>query len=413
MKGSPSRPTFTALVLAAACLLGPAVGAHDVIVDQVVAMRVQPRNGQLLVHLHVPATALGDAKLPLRDDGTLDPAADRQIDVVAADIARNLDIWRDGAPFAVPTVSAAIASDRKAIDVDLVYALAGEASGLSARLNTFTGTPLNPVRTDVAYVGASGAPLTLSVKGAPARVAFDPGALDVVQDFLGRALRVLLDGGNHLLFFACLLLPALRLRGAAAAFAAVIGGQVAGMLTALALSPGRAGSVLPAAALIAASAVAIAALQAIVSSRRQWILLLAGLFGVLNGLAFGGTLAAARQFGGAHTGIALATFVLVVAAGEAWLGAIAWATRVWLDGRGAPDRMLTLLAGALIIHTAVHRVADRATVLSQTTGFGAAEAMAWLTVGWAVVMLAIALIEAFRQRGARRGAGRLAGSVQV
>ncbi len=392
----PSR----ALAILAVLLLASATAAraHDVVVEQVVGVTVRPQGDRLLVHLHVPVTALPGANLPHRPDGTLDTAAlGGLLDVVAGDISRNLNPWQDESPLPAPAASASLTADLAAVEIDLTYTTGGAAGPFSARLNAFTGTRLAPVRTDVSYAPPSGPAQTMTIRGEAVRVSFDPASVGVIRDFMARALRNVLDGGDQLLFLACLLLPMRRLRYAGAAFAAMLAGQALAIAGSV-LAPGVTSSALAPAALVGSSAVVIAALQPVVQARLRWVLALAAAFGVLNGLAFGGTLAGARQFAGSHAGLAILTFLAIVLAGEIWLAAIGRGVRVWVDGLGAPDRMLTFLAAALIVHAALHRIVDRAAALAAATGFGALEAMAWLSVGWAAVLVVVAASEALRQR---------------
>ena len=394
-------PRRALAILAALCITPATVArAHDVVVEQVVGVTVRPQGDRLLVHLQVPVTALPGANLPHQPDGTIDSAAlEGLLDIVAGDIARNLDLRQGESPLPAPAASASLTADRTSLEIDLTYATGGAAGPFSARLNAFSGTPLAPVRTDVSYAPPSGPAQTMAIRGEPARVAFDPATVGVIRDFMARALRNVLDGGDQLLFLACLLLPMARLRDAASAIVAMLAGQALAIVASV-LAPGLASSVLAPAALVGSSAVVIAALQPVVKARLRSVLALAAAFGVLSGLGFGSTLAGARQFAGSHGGIAILTFLAIVLAGEIWLGAIGRGVRVWVDRLGAPDRMFTFLAAALIVHTALHRIVDRAAALAAATGFGALEAMAWLSVGWAAVLVVAALAEAVRQRTA-------------
>jgi hypothetical protein len=144
--------------------------------------------------------------------------------------------------------------------------------------------------------------------------------------------------------------------------------------------------------------VVIAALQNIVRTHLRWVVPLAVAFGVLNGFAFGHAIVIAEQFAGAHTSIAVAAFAIVVLLGELWLGVLAWATRAWLNERGVPERVVSILASAIIAHSAMHRVVDRGEILAQAGSFGAERALVFLTLGWACVMLLVAIANAVTDR---------------
>jgi HupE/UreJ protein len=408
------------LVVAACVWFAAIVRAHD-ISDQIVEIVVQPRGDRLVVRLHLPSTVLGYARLPRLDDGTLNVAAlDGPLRIVAADVARNLDVQQGDRTLAAPAATATVGADRHSIDVDLTYAIQPGVTGFSARLNTFP--PIEqPIRTNVRFQPSSAHEYPISVTGAATRILFDPDTGESVQQFVARALRAVLDGGDHLLFLLCLLIPVRRARTAATLFGAMIAGQAATMLVTV-LWPAPIATWLPALAMTAASVVAIAALHNIVviarlkppafaglpprasvdksrdDERSRWTWLLAIAFGLFNGFTFGQTIADALQFAGAHRAIALVTFLAVVIAGQLWLAALMWATRAWLHGLRLHERVATIVASVLIAHSAVERVVERGHAVALAGSFGAERALVFLTVGWACVMLLVGVSEFLRQR---------------
>jgi hypothetical protein len=144
--------------------------------------------------------------------------------------------------------------------------------------------------------------------------------------------------------------------------------------------------------------VVIAAVQNVVQAGLRWVVLLALAFGMLNGFAFGTTLAAAEQFAGSHRLMAVVAFVTVALSGELWLGAVAWATRTWLDERGVAARAVSILASVIIAHSAMHLVGDRGQSLARVASFGFERALVWLTLGWACVMLLVVAANAVAGR---------------
>ena len=376
-------------------------------------MTVQPRGDRLIVRAHIPATALADARLPRLAGGTLDlTTIEQPLLVVAADTARNLDVQHGRVSLGSPQMTAHVGADRASVDVELTYGMDGNATDFSARLNAFQGTPLQPIRTTVTYLQPSGAPQIFSVIGPATRVRFDPTALDALQQFVARSLTSVLTIGDHVLVLACLLLPLRRAGVAARVLAVMMCGQAL-TIVACVLLPETGAAWAPWAAFIGASAVAMAAVQNIVSARLLWVGVLATVFGVLSGVAFGSEFALARQFAGAHQWIALATFLLVLMTAELWLGAVLWATRAWLGSRGVPERMLTVVASALIAHAAVHEVVDRSQIFGEVGPFDANRALLWLALAWAFIMLAIAAIEAIRRQGRNNGSDSLSNPLQA
>jgi len=362
------------------------VSAHEVIVERVVNLVVNPQGDRVVLWLHLPASVLGVDRT----------RTDESLRVVAADIARTLDVQQGDTTLPPPTTTVRVADDGNSIDLELRYASRIGGQPFSARLNTFDAAA-GPVRTNVAYRPGSGREQRLSVTGPPIRVTLDPLFSDVVQQFISRGVRALTDGGDHLLFLLCILIPVRRARSAFALFLAGALGQVMSIAISLRPAPPTAES-LAVIAMIAASVVVVAALQNVVRAQLRWVVLLAFAFGALNGFTFGGTLSAAAQFAGEHSRMAVPVFVLAVLVGELWLGALAWATRTWLDGRGVPERAFSLVAAAIIAHTAVHRMLDRGAIVAQTGSFNAEHAVVWLSLGWACVMLAIAIANAVSGR---------------
>jgi len=409
--------------LVAGLLLATTLGAHD-ISDQIVDITVQPQGERLVVRLHVPTSVLGYAKLPRLTDGTLDvDALDGPLRVVAADIARNLDLQQAERTLAASSATAAVGADRRSVDVDLTYAIQPEVSGFSARLNTFP--PIEqPIRTNVRFQSADHE-TRISVTGAPTRIVFDPGALETLQQFVARALRAVLDGGDHLLFLLCLLIPVRRTRTAAALVGATIAAQAITMAIAAAW-PAPIAAWVPAIAMIAASVVVIAALYNIVETGPakaghyvqtnndvRWMALLGIAFGLFNGFTFGQTIADAQQFAGAHRAPALVVFLAVVVAAQLWLAALMWATRAWLYGLRLRERIATVVASVLVAHTAVERVVERGHIVAQAGSFGAERALVWLTLAWACVMLLVGAAEYLRQRSVHGDRDHAASSVRA
>ena len=160
---------------------------------------------------------------------------------------------------------------------------------------------------------------------------------------------------------------------------------------------------------VAASVVVVAALQNIVRARERLVLALTLTFGLLNGVAFGHEFVVAAPFAWSHAAVAALVFAGTVLVGELWLGALAWATRTWLDERGVPERVLAVLASAVIIHTAAHRLVERGQIVARAGTFGAERVLVAITLAWIAVMLAVAVANALSARGARRRGGNARG----
>jgi hypothetical protein len=87
--------------------------------------------------------------------------------------------------------------------------------------------------------------------------------------------------------------------------------------------------------------------------------------------------------------------------GELWIGAIVWAFRAWLDDRGLPERLVALLGSAIVAHSALHRVMERAQIVAQDGSFGGGRAVQWLILIWVGAMLIAAAANAVSGTPAR------------
>jgi hypothetical protein len=379
---------WLAAAMAIACWLAP-ISAHEVIVEQIVDMRIENQGSQLVVTLRVPAAVAGDSRLPALLKGTETAGQRDQLRVVAADIAHNLDVRQGSVTLADPIITARADASRTSLEVELRYPSRPSADRFSARINAFSSKD-GRVRTVAHYQPGSGRDQVVDVTGAAVRVTFDPLFMSVVQQFAVRGLRALFDGGDHLLFLVCLLLPMRRARAVLGLVAAVVLGQAGAMIVSVNLSPMNvdwmAGS-----AMVAASAIVIATLQGVVRARMRWTIPIALVFGVLNGCLLAQTSVNTAQFGGAHATAAMFCFAATVLIGELWLAALAFAFRAWLDERGLPDPVVAIIGLAMVAHQALHRVADRAQIVAQGGSMGDERVLLWLTLAWiGAVLLAAA-----------------------
>jgi hypothetical protein len=366
--------------------------AHDVVVEQPVRMVVAPQDGRLIVRVRVPETLLNDAGLPTLEDGSLDASvSDARLQVVGADVIRNLDFRQGETGLKVISAGVALEPDRRSVDVEISYALDGPPVHLSARFNAFQGTPLLPPRTDVSYQPGSPRAQAMSVTGPPVRVTLDPGVSDVVARFGGLAFDVALAGGSHLLFLVCLLIPMRRPLESIRFVVTLLAAQAIGIILAVMLSLSPATNGVLGVAMTAWSFVVISAIGGIVGSGLATVGILCGVFGLLSGVEFGASFAGVRQFAGAHGSIAFAAFAVIALAAESWLAGVIWATRRWLKTIWASDTLVGVVVLALAAHLALHRVLEGGVALALTAGFAAQHAVVLLVVGWTTVMVGVAL----------------------
>jgi hypothetical protein len=356
------------------------VSAHEVVVEQIVDMRIADRGDQLLITLQLPAAVAGDSRLPGLLEGNDIAALRAQLQVIAADIAHNLDVRRGNDTLADPIIAVRPDRNRTSIEVELRYPSRPGTDRFSARLNRFSSKD-GPVRTVARYQPASGREQIVNVTGPAVRVTFDPSFAAVLRQFAVRGLRALFDGGDHLLFLLCLLLPMRRTSTVFGLVAAVVLGQAVAMIVAV-NQPLLSAEWVAGTAMVAASAIVIATLQGVVRARMRWTILIALAFGVMNGALLGQAAVASAPLGGGHSRAAMFAFVAVLLTGELWLAALLWAFRAWLDERGLPDRVAAILGLAAVAHQALHRVVERAEIVALDGPSESEHVLAWLTLAW-------------------------------
>jgi hypothetical protein len=389
---------WRAIVVLVLLVIRGSLSAHPVVVEQVVDVALQPQRDVLVVRLHVPAVVAGDPSLMGLLHGNDAAALERQLQLVAADIARNLDVQQSDATLAPSGATATRAGGETSIDVEVRYPLRSDEQDFSARLNAFSASA-GPVRTNARFLPASGREQIVSVEGPAARISFDPQIRDVLPAFALRALRLLFDSGDYFLLLACLLLPLPRGRFLSSVFAATALSQVAAFVVSMAAA--RTPELDSVVTVVAASTIVIAALQNIARARQRWILAVAIAFGALNGWTMGVSGQSALQFAGAHRAPAMLTFCAVVLLGQLWLGAVAWAFRAWLAERGLHERVTVVVGSALVAHSAVHRLVERAHTTAAPAGD---DTLFWLTLTWTVAILLVAGVNAVSGSPARASA---------
>jgi hypothetical protein len=388
----------TGRLLLCALLLLRATGAlvaHTVPVEQQVIVDVRLEQAALTVHMHMPIDALTGSGLPRSLDGTLAPdVPPGQLDTIAADAIRNLNLRADQTLRPTRLTSAASA-DRTALDVDATFPVS-TLDGVQARLNAFQIDPLRPVATTLHVHRADGRTLDMRVSGAAATVTLDPDTNDVLSEFAALAAHVVIGWGNEVLVLLCLLAIPLSAGAAAGRVSALLIAQLAGMAM-FALSGGAIGSWMSAVSVFAASLVVVAGLHAALGARRPFVFALAVVFGLLNGAGLAVSLAAELPSAGVHPSIAAATFTGFVVVVEAWMAAIGFALRRWLVDRGVRDSVVAYGVAGFAVHTALHRFADAGAALAGSESFAATHAVVLTTLGWAVVILIVAAVEAQRR----------------
>ncbi|MEJ7813198.1 MAG: HupE/UreJ family protein, partial [Gemmatimonadaceae bacterium] len=369
-----------ALVLAA---LAPLRG-HEIPPSVTVLAFVKPEGGVLRVLMRVPVEALRDVELPLRAGVYLDVARAEPLlhDAARIWLADYIALYEDGARLAPPRLAAArvsLPSDRAfaryetalvsvrapplastvdlpwkqaMLDVALEYSIRSERARFDVRpalahLGIRTATVLR-------FLPPGGAERAFQLVGDPGLVRLDPRWHQAAARFVALGFRHILDGIDHLLFVLCLVIPVRRLRPLVAIVTSfTVAHSITLAASALGLAPGGLWFP-PLVEVLVAVSIVYMALENIVGARveRRWILAFG--FGLVHGFAFSFALRESMQFAGAHLATALLAFNAGVELAQLAVVALAVPALALLFRRVVAERMGTIIASAIVAHTAWH-----------------------------------------------------------
>lgn len=372
------------------------VAAHELPYDVVTYLTLD--GGRLHVLLRVPMPLLVDARLPTRNGGYLDLAkSDEPLRVVALDVARNLDLMNNNRPLPAPTtvrwavtrrpdaafdsydaararfMQPALAVDtpvdpaKAAVDVQLEYVLGSGTPDLSSGARDRVGPTQLSIRVNgfraqtravqmVVHYAGGATPRTFIMTGNPRRVDLEPGWGSVAPIFARLGLERLALGAEHLLFILCLAIP---LRRWSAAFA-TLGAFAAGYVVSLAIAsllPGQpAASTVQIVQALVAAALIVATLQNITAPRFGWVAIVAGVFGLVDGLGFGFAYRQGLPLAGAHTLVSFVSFAGPVLFATLWLLILIRPLVGLIYRSPVPARWAILCLSAIPIHYGLHGI---------------------------------------------------------
>jgi hypothetical protein len=408
----------------AACaiaLLSLAARAHDIPNDVKVQAFVKPEGQRLHLLVRVPLAAMREADIPLRGPGYLDlPRAAPALRTAAnLWLADNIDVYEGdtllprgkviesrvslASDRSFASYEQALANVRQApladdmdlywkqqhLDVLLEYPIASERSEFAihprlARLGLQVVTVLR-------FLPPGGAERAFELHGDPGVVRLDPRWHHAALRFVELGFRHILDGTDHLLFIACLVIPFRRLRPLVIIATAF---TVAHTLTLMAAALGLAPEGLwfpPLVETLIAASIVYMALENIVGSNplRRWIVAFA--FGLVHGFGFAFALRESLQFAGSHLVTALFAFNVGVELGQVAV-LIVLVPAANLLFRVVPERIGIIILSALVAHTAWHWMLDRFADLRKFP-FPALDAAAIASLlRWMMAAVAVALV---------------------
>lgn len=405
------------VALVVACGLGfllaaPAAGtAHEIPPSVTVLAYLKPESNVLRLVARVPLEAMRDIQWPLRGPGYL---VLTRLDTLLRDgvriwVADNVQLYEGDrlvGPARIANARVSLQSDRSfasyaaavahfgdaplpastdlawqqaMVDLELEYPIASAQSRFSinprlARLGVRTTTVLH-------FIPPDGNERTFTYLGDPGLVHLDPQWFQAAGQFIRLGFEHILDGIDHLLFIVCLVIPFRRFRPLIViATAFTIAHSITMVVSALGYAP----SALwfpPLVEVLIAASIVYTALENIVGAKmeRRWVIAFG--FGLVHGFGFSFALRESLQFAGSHLAISLATFNLGVELGQVFVLLLAVPALNWLFTK-IPERIGTIIASALVAHTAWHWMTDRWTVFREFP----LEAPAFDAAFWAAVL---------------------------
>ena len=396
LRSNARGPLATALLVAGLLLAAPSQPvAHDIPGDVTVQTIVAPQGDRLRLLVRVPLGAMRDFIFPQRGPGYLDiPAAGSMLrDAMMVWVGDELEIYEDDRRLTDQQLRAV----RVSLPSDRSFASYEEA------LAHVTGPPLPPeteifwqqamldalfeypIRSDEAqfsldptlgrlgirtttvlrFVLPDGTVRAFEYSGNPGLVRLDPRWHQAALRFVALGFEHILDGIDHLLFLACLVIPFRRLLPLAAIVTAfTVAHSVTLIASAFELAPDALWFPPFVETMIAMSIVYMAFENIVgVQLQRRWLITFG--FGLIHGFGFSFALRETLQFAGSHLLTSLLAFNLGVELGQLLVLVLLVPALSLLFRFVVAERVGTILLSALVAHTSWHWMSERAAQLSQ------------------------------------------------
>jgi hypothetical protein len=262
--------------------------------------------------------------------------------------------------------SAQLPRDQALLDVLLEYRISTPDSSFAIH-PAFSRLGVN-VSTTLRFVGPAGL-RAFQVHGDPGIVRFDPRWHQAAWHFVRLGFAHILDGVDHLLFLACLVIPLRRLRPLALVVTAFTAAHSITLgASALGLAPDALWFPPLVETLIAASIVYMAIENVVSTPSVARRCALAFGFGLVHGFGFSFALTETLQFAGSHLLMSLLSFNAGVEAGQLVAIAVLVPALQLLFRFVISERMGTVVLSVIVGHTAWHWMTDRWNALSEFEG---------------------------------------------
>lgn len=379
-----------AATLVLAALTATALRAHEIPKDAAAHLILKPRGNRMFVAARIPLGAIRDLEFPVTPQGYLD------VDKLAPKLAQYATLWigdflevhengtrqrahrviatqisiesdRSFATFEeasahitgprLPT-SANVYAGQVWFDTLLEYSIQSDRSAFSVRPGMqHLGAR---VVTALRFVLPDGAVRGFEFTGDPGVVPLDPSLTQAALRFVRLGFSHILDGTDHLLFLACLVIPFRRWKPLVLVVTAfTIAHSITLLASAFDLAPGALWFPALIETLIAVSIVYMALENIVGASEvsRRWLIAFG--FGLVHGFGFSFGLRETLQFAGSHLLTSLVCFNLGVEAGQLAALAVLIPALSFAFTRIVPERMGTIILSAMIAHTGWHWTAER------------------------------------------------------
>ena len=421
----PMLPLSLRAALAGALLLilptQPA--AHEVPADVTVRAFLKPEPGRLRLLIRVPLSAMRDVDVPTRGPGFVDlaRAAAPLRDATTLWLVQSIDLFEEGAPLPAPQIVAARVSlpsdpsfraydealahvtgprlpedtdlywEQGLLDVLLDYPIKSDRSSFSVapRLSRLGLRVLTVLR----FLTPGGAVRAFELAGDPGLVRLDPRWHQAALRFVRFGFSHILDGVDHLLFLACLVIPIRRLRPLVLVVTSfTVAHSVTLIASAFDMAPGALWFPPLVETLIAASIVYMGVENIVGVSHLEWRWVMAFGFGLVHGFGFSFALRETLQFAGSHLLTSLVSFNVGVELGQLAVLAALVPLLGLLFRRVVAERMGTIVLSALVAHTGWHWTIDRGRALGQYRFEWPAFGLQLLATaaGWLMLTVAVA-----------------------
>ena len=419
---APRGRLLKGVAIAGLLLTFPATqSAHDIPGDVTVQAFVKPEGQRLRLLVRVPLEALSDMAFPTIGPGYLDFERARErdefTDAAMVWMGQEVRIFENDAPLPEPAITAikiSLPSSRSfetweaaladvqgpllpadtqivwqqaMLDVLFDYEIQSDQSEFSIR-PSFERMGLRVV-TVLRFLPPGGAERAFELRGDPGVVRLDPRWHQAAFRFVVMGFEHILDGTDHLLFLACLVIPFRRFRALAVIVTAF---TVAHSVTLIASAYDLAPDALwfpPMVETLIATSIVYMALENILGAnvQRRWAITF--IFGLVHGFGFSFALRETLQFAGSHLLTSLLSFNIGVELGQLLVLTVLVPGLHLLFRYVVAEKVGTILLSTLVAHTSWHWMTERWEVLSQFPITWAAFSRAMFTgaMGWLVVLL--------------------------